>query len=233
MFHITNKSILVAALVLAGAATMHAEFITTESETLKVWADPITVNADNGSIATLTVYENDIINYSSFNMVITVPEGITVAKVKQGRETVDDIFLTDRAASTHTIACNMLDDGRTIKIISYSIQLDEFYPDDVNGEPLDALFTLGLVASPEMDSGEYECTISDVKFVETSTDASILPNEPLTFILTVDGGKTNSIDGISGEEVHESPYFDLQGRRVLPNANPRIIISAGHKKINR
>ncbi len=233
MFNKIQKVAAVTALALCGAATMHAEFITTKSETLKVWADPITVNADDGTVSTLTVYENDIINYSSFNMVITVPEGITIAKVKQGRETVDDIFLTERAAASHTIACNMLDDGRTIKIISYSIQLDEFYPDDVNGEPLDALFTLGLVASPEMVEGEYECTISDVKFVETSTDASILPNEPLTFTLTVAGGKTNAIEDVTSEKINESPAFDLQGRRVRANANPRIIISAGQKKINR
>lgn len=222
----------VAALALAGAEISHAEFITTESETLRIWAEPITVEADGKTISTLTIYENDVKNYSSFNMVITVPEGITIAKVRQGRETVDDIFLTARAASSHTIACNMLDDNRTIKIISYSLQLDEFYPDDEAGNPLDALFTLGLIASPEMESGEYTCEISDVKFVETSTDASILPHEPLTFIMTVKGGISNSIDSLTADDTRV-PTYDLSGRRIVSAPKNTIVILKGQKQLQR
>lgn len=222
----------VAALALAGAAASRAEFITTESETLRIWAEPITVEADGKTISTLTVYENDVKTYSSFNMVITVPEGITVAKVKQGRETVDDIFLTERGASSHTIACNMLDDKRTIKIISYSIQLDEFYPDDEDGNPLDALFTLGLIASPEMESGEYTCEISDVKFVEVTTDASILPHEPLTFTLTVEGGRPSSLNPAIADRAGEQGY-DLNGRRLVSSPKNTLVIKQGQKQLIR
>lgn len=229
MINYTKKAIMVAALASAGTMTSHAEFDTLKSETLKVWADPISIEANGSSITKLTVYESDVRNYSAFNMVITVPEGISIAQVQQGREWVNDIFLTERAASTHSIACNMLDDNKTIKIISYSHQLDEYHSDNMNGEPMDALFTIGLIASPDMSVGTYSCEISNVKFVETNSDASILVEEPVIFTLTVD--LVNSLDDVCSPDNSYEELFDIQGRRIVGETNQNIVISYGKKQI--
>lgn len=207
----TIKSLTVALCLTAGATSANAEFITTKSETLKVWMDPIDMTADGKSVAQLTVYENDIKDYAGFNMALIVPEGIKVAQVKQGRETVNDIFLTERAASTHTISCNMLDDGRTIKIISYSLQLDNYYNDDEDGNPLDALFTIGLIADESVRSGEYTLELYDIKFAEATTDASILPEEPITTTLTVLSEAT-AITEPQQAGSNSAKIYDLLGR---------------------
>lgn len=206
-----SKSIAVALCLFTGATATKAEFITTESESLKIWMEPIEMTADGKTITQLTVYENDTIDYAGFNMALIVPEGVKVAQVKQGRETVNDIFLTERAASTHTISCNMLDDGQTIKIISYSLQLDSYYNDDEDGNPLDALFTIGLIADDSLAPGEYTLELYDIKFAEASTDASILPEEPITTTLTILADPTLLVTPQS-EEGECKAIYDLLGR---------------------
>lgn len=221
------KSAAIALCLMAGSIASKAEFVTTKSETLKVWMDPIEMKADGTTITTLTVYENDVKDYAGFNMALIVPEGIKVAQVKQGRETVNDIFLTERAASTHTISCNMLDDGQTIKIISYSLQLDNYYNDDEDGNPLDALFTIGLIADRSLLPGEYTLELYDIKFAEASTDASILPEEPITTTLTVLSDLT-VIDEVRECE-RGGAVYDLLGRRK-PEASRGINI-INHRKV--
>lgn len=66
---------------------------------------------------------------------------------------MDDISLNvDRATKTYTIACNMPQDD-LIKVISYSTLNQDYYPDDIDGNPVDEIFTIGLIADPTMLTG--------------------------------------------------------------------------------
>ncbi|MBD5289422.1 MAG: hypothetical protein HDS26_01905 [Bacteroides sp.] len=219
------------AAVMAAGTFLGASAYTTEpSESLEVWIGDGIIENDGTSIATLTVYEKDNVDYTAFNMAIVVPEGITVAKVKQGREWVDDIHLTDRASATHNITCNM-PDSNTIKIISSSPSLSPYYPTTEDGVDPYALFTIGLVASPTLAPGDYKLELCDVKFVLESGDAFVLPEEPLTFTLKVEGDPVG-INEIDSDEREETLY-DLQGRPLKEVSGEEIVIRNGQKIIRK
>lgn len=180
--------LLAVGLALAGGQAS-AQNIQTES--LRVWMDDITLTADGQTATRLTVYENDPErDYTAFNMSLVVPDGITVAKVKKGRVYVNSIELSERAAETHTISCNM-PEGTLIKIMCSSTQNDNLYPDDEDGKPLDELFTIDLIADPQMMNGVYKVTTEGVVFgynkdnVVTGYEPDPLP----TFELTITGGQ--------------------------------------------
>lgn len=221
-------------LPLVWLAPMAAQAYTTlPSETLKVWADPISIVADGSTISTLTICENDTCNYTAFNMAFIVPEGITIAKVKAGRDWVEDCKLTERASSTHVITCGQ-PNATTIKVISDSSTLADFYPDDEEGNPMDELFTIGLIASKDMKPGEYQVQILDVKFVLENADAFVLPSEPLYTTITVKA----STSGIEDAEVvrEDDSWYDLSGRPVnveptTGRPTPGIYIHAGVKVV--
>ena len=201
-------------------------YVTEPSESLEVWADSISVINDGKTISTLTVYEKDVHDYTAFNMAIVVPEGVTVARVKQGREEVDDIHLTDRATSTHNITCGM-PDSNTIKIISSSPSLANYFPTTDDESEDCALFTIGLVASQEIEPGEYNIELCDIKFVLESADAYILPEEPLIFPITI---RTLSTGIMRIESTEGSTQkFDLQGRPINSEQTNGIYIVNGRK----
>ena len=127
-----------------------------QSETLRVWLDSnVTLTADSTSVAYLTLYENDgAQGYTSFNMSLIVPKGIHVNKVQQGRDLLNDISLSERATATHTIACNMPADT-LLTVACTSSTNQDLYTDDAEGNPLDALWTIGLIAEPTMENGDY------------------------------------------------------------------------------
>lgn len=189
-------------LALAGVQAM------AQTQTLKVWGHDFTMTADGTTSTHLTISENDVVNYTAFNMTIVVPEGISIAQVKSGRLYVNDILINpDRDSGGHTISCNM-PDKKTIKIIAYSTDLYEFYPDDIEGNPVDELFTIGLVADPTMVNGDYDIQIIDCKFVPKEGETSIL-NETPKMKMTVQGG----IDGtLINYTMSESGY----GTIILP-----------------
>ncbi len=189
-------------LALAGVQAM------AQTQTLKVWGHDFTMTADGTTSTHLTISENDVVNYTAFNMTIVVPEGISIAQVKSGRLYVNDILINpDRDSGGHTISCNM-PDKKTIKIIAYSTDLYEFYPDDIEGNPVDELFTIGLVADPTMVNGDYDIQIIDCKFIPKEGETSIL-NETPKMKMTVQGG----IDGtLINYTMSESGY----GTIILP-----------------
>ena len=162
-----------------------------QTETLKVWMDDVTMTADGKTVTRLYVMENDVVDYTAFSLSLIVPKGVTIAKVKSGRNTVNDIRLTERL-NDHTISCNMLSDGRTIKIISSSPSNSNFYPDDVDGNVMDSIFSIGLVADPAMVNGNYTIEIKDCKFVLQDASAS-QPHEAVTASMKVTGG----VDGLA------------------------------------
>ena len=171
-----------------------------QTEPLRVWGHDFGMTADGTTVTHLTVSENDVVNYTGFSLSIVVPKGIHIAQVRSGREYVDDISLNvDRATTTHTIACNMPQDD-LIKVISYSTLNQDYYPDDLDGNPVDEIFTIGLIADPTMLNGEYEVRIVDCKFAFAEGGAS-QPQEPVVMKMTVQGGVDGQrIDCTLGED---------------------------------
>ncbi|MGN0221336.1 MAG: hypothetical protein ACI4BA_04355 [Prevotella sp.] len=161
--------------------------------TLEVWMDQTQeVTADGTTVTYLTFYQKDPnVNYIAFNMAITVPKGIHINQKKVGRDYVNDIELSVRATTTHTISCNMPDEN-TIKIISTSSELQEFYPDDEDGNLYDPLFSIGLVGDASMYNGKYPIEMWDMVFgYRDQTDGQLKHNdpEPIFSQMNVTGGQ--------------------------------------------
>ena len=221
------RNIFISMLAVAMMSGTASAYTTTKSETLKVWFDPVTLVADGTTVTKMTVYENDHLNYSAFNMAFIVPKGIHIAMVKKGRDLVEDIDLTARAAATHSIACNMLADGETIKVIADSSMLDDFYPDDEDGNPMDALYTIGLTADPDMEDGTYTVQMLDIKFVLATADACVPIEQPVLGTFTITGGVVTAIDEVECDTAEDEPYYDLFGRIVNGTPAPGIYIHNG------
>lgn len=165
-----------------------------QRETVKVWADDIALTADGQTITYLTVYEHsDEHDYTSFSMSLKVPKGVKIGKVKSGRNWVNAISLSQRATDTHTIACDMPDDSVSINIMSFSMQNDDFYPDDEDGNPMDELFTIGLVGDPSLCNGTYAVEIAEATFARVVGDDVVGGySESVYFQMTVTGGRESS-----------------------------------------
>lgn len=145
------------------------------SETLEVWMDKsVSFTADGKTVTKLMFRERDPnINYIAFNMTLTVPKGIHINQVKSGRNYVNDIKLTERATSTHAIACNMPDET-TVKIICTSSLNEELYPDDEEGKLMDELFEIGFVADADTYNGTYAIEMTGCKFVQNDENDQII-----------------------------------------------------------
>lgn len=148
---------------------------TAQTAALEVWMDKnVTVTADGETVTYLTVSEKDPnVNYIAYNMTITLPKGFRVNKVKQGREYVNDITLSERATTTHQIDCNMPEEGM-LKVICTSTSNYEMYPDDADGNIIYPLFTVGLVADPTAINGVYDVEMTGVRFVRYLEDGNTL-----------------------------------------------------------
>ena len=140
------------------------------SKTLKVWIDDFTLYADGENISYLHISEEDIVDYTAFQMCIKVPKGLSLQKVTIGRNTYDAIA-TDRFTESHSITCNMVDDGTLIKIAALSMSNNLLFPEDENGNPL--LCSLALTADPSMINGEYDIIMDDIKFIMPTSFAYI------------------------------------------------------------
>lgn len=145
------------------------------SETLEVWMDKsVSFTADGKTVTKLMFREKDPnINYIAFNMTLTVPKGIHINQVKSGRNYVNDIKLTERATSTHAIACNMPDET-TVKIICTSSLNEELYPNDEEGKLMDELFEIGFVADANTYNGTYAIEMTGCKFVQNDENNQII-----------------------------------------------------------
>lgn len=206
-----------------------------QSETLRVWLDSkITLTADSSSVAYLKLYENDGNQaYTSFNMSLVVPKGIHVHKVKQGRNMVDDLFLSERATTTHTIACNMPSDT-LLKVACTSSMNQDLYTDDEDGNLLDELWTIGLVADPTMVNGDYVVTmpakglIFNMKQGDTYVSSRI--KEDVKCIFTIVGGAITSVKKC---ETDGSPdvFYDLGGRKLDKPLGRGVYIVNGKKEV--
>lgn len=204
-----------------------------QSETLRVWLDSnVTLTADSTSVAYLTLYENDgAQGYTSFNMSLIVPKGIHVNKVQQGRDLLDDISLSERATATHTIACNMPADT-LLKVACTSSTNQDLYTDDAEGNPLDSLWTIGLIAEPTMVNGDYvvkmpaKGLVFNMKQGDTYVSSRI--SEDVTCVFTVKGGVISGIRTMTGN-APEGALYDLNGRRVNEPTGCGVYIDGGKK----
>ena len=219
------------AAMLSTAAFGMEAYTTTPSSDLRVWPEFPTIIADGKTVNYVKVYQHDDqdLVYSAFNMEFILPEGFRVNTVKEGRNMVDDIKLTERADATHSISCNLMD-GYDLRIIAYSSKNADLYQDDEEGNPLDHLFTVGLIAEPTLTGGEHTMQLDGVKFVMKNGDATVPAVEPATFTFYVQPTMTG-VEDVAVEE-EETEYYDLQGHKVNPeNAHGRIVVSSKGAKV--
>lgn len=219
-------------LVMLFAANIASAYTTTPSESLKVWFDPIDALNDGNTVTYMHVYENDNVDYTAFNMTFIIPKGLKIHMVKEGREMVEDIHLSERAASTHTISCNLLDDGETLRVIADSSRNDDFYPDDEDGNKIDLLFTIGLVAEESMLPGDYSIEMTGIKFVLANGDSCVPVDDHVFSTISVYKDSDTGIEPIDRNAI-DGWCYDLLGRKI---ENPRagmIVVYCGEKRLIR
>ena len=204
-----------------------------QSETLRVWLDnKITFKADSSTVTYLKLYENDgDQRYTSFNMSLIVPKGIHVNKVKQGRNMVDDLFLSERATTTHTIVCNMPSDT-ILKVACISSLNQDLFNDDEEGNPLDEVWTIGLVADPAMENGDYIVTMPADGLIfnmkQGGTYVSSRIKEDVKCVFTITEGTITAIRKLP-INTEKDAIYDLVGRKVKTPVRKGIYIVNGKK----
>lgn len=207
-------------------------FEVTTTEQLKVWAEfPEKIIADDKTVNYVKVFEHDDdgTKFCAFNMEFILPEGFRVNKVKQGRETVDDIFLSNRGTSKHSISCSILN-RVDLRIISTSQENSEYFEDDVNGNPIDELFTIGLIAEPTLPPGEYQVTMEGVKFCQKNADARIPATLPVYTIKVTRPNPTN-ITTIETSPLDPDDCYGQSGIKVDPTKIHDTIVINKTRKI--
>lgn len=227
---------LTATALLATAALSAAAFTTTKTEDLHVWIEwPEEIIADGTTVNYIKVFEHDDndYQYTAFNMEIILPEGFSVNQVKQGRETVNDIFLSERASTTHSIACNIVR-GVDLKVFCDSSVNADLYNDDEDGNPLDELFTVGLICAPTVASGHYDVTNTGIKFVFKNADACVPAAEPIQYTIYIRNPNRptgiEDVEAVEGTELEPDDCYDLAGRRVDPAMVHGIIVVSKNRK---
>lgn len=206
-------------------------YTTTESAALRVWAEIPEIIADGKTVNYIKVYEhddNDLL-YSAYNMEFDLPEGFSINKVKQGRDMVDDIVMSERAHTTHTISCNIVN-GTNLRIIAYSSLNNDLYNDDEDGNPLDELFTIGLIADPEMKTGEYQVKFFGIKFVLNNGDACTPAAQPMYYDMKVTN--TSSAKELTIEDITQEDCWDINGNLLNKSLiRPGMIIVYQGRKV--
>ena len=161
------------------------------AQDLKVWVSDAVMVADGETVTTLTVYQTDPTDdqYVAFQMKMSVPKGIHIAQKKQGRVYVDDLTLNAERFEGlgHSLSGNMPDET-TIVLSCVDMSNVAFYPDDAEGNTVEELFTIGLIADNTMTNGVYTISLSGVDFIH-SDGSSNSPEGDVSFKLTVTGGQ--------------------------------------------
>lgn len=173
--------------------------IRVQAHNLKVWMSEPVLVPDGKTVTYLTVYQTDFDavsgthrTYMDWQMVLNVPRGVTVnqKKVLQGRDSVlvNDLTLNEirYGGITAQINSNMADDT-TLRIITSNQGTTPYYPDDSEGNTVEELFTIGLVADSAMEYGKYEISLTEVKFVQLGDKVGAKPAETPVSTLTVKG----------------------------------------------
>lgn len=162
-----------------------------QAQSLRVWVGDAVMVADGETVTPLTVYQTDPTDnqYVAFQMKMNVPQGIHIAQKKQGRVYVDDLTLNAERFEGlgHSLSGNMPDET-TIVLSCVDMSNVAFYPDDAEGNIVEELFTIGLIADNTMTNGVYTISLSGVDFIH-SDGSSNSPEDDVNFQLTVTGGQ--------------------------------------------
>lgn len=229
-----KKFLLAAAALLYTASVSADNFEVTTTDHLKVWAEfPEEIVADGKTVNYVKVFEHDDDDtlFCAFNMEFILPEGFQVNKVEdEDEELVDDIFLSKRARSSHSIACNIVD-GVDLRIISTSMRNDEYRNADKNGNQMDELFTIGLIAQPTLAAGEYQVPMEGVKFSMKNADARVPANLPVyTIKVTNPDPNPTGIESVEASAIDPDDCYDLSGVKVDPaKVHGTVVVSKGRK----
>lgn len=226
------KQYLLALAVLLSAQGVSAgnyEVVTTDR--LRVWAVfPDKVVADGKTVNYVDVFEHDDdgTGFCAFNMEIVLPDGFRVNKVKDERKEVNDIFLSERANGTHVISCNLLD-GKDLRIISISGENAQYGDTDKSGNPLDKLFTVGLIADPTLTTGDYHVKMDGVKFSLPNADARVPATFP-EYTIHVVNTLSTSLETVEVESLAGEDCYDLSGLKVDPTkVHGEVVVSRSRK----
>lgn len=224
------KSMIMAATMLLPLTTMAYETIRTEK--LHVWYELPVIVADGQTVNYLKVYEHDDddSNFTAFNMYFILPEGFSIHQVKSGRGTKNDITLSERFDESHSIGCNMAAPTQ-LKVACTSNANDIFYNTDLDGQPMDLIYTIGLIADPSLATGDYQVYMEDIKFVFPNADARQPQEEPVYYNMKVEGnGPITAIEQVESDELDPDDCYDLHGLRIDPaKAHGMIVVSKGRK----
>lgn len=224
------------ALIAVSVINASADFEVEKTDHLQVWAEfPDPIVADGKTVNYIKVFEHDTDNqnYTAFNLEFILPEGFRINRVKSGRSEVNDIKYSDRAHDTHSITCNIVD-GIDLRIIGDSSENANLYNDDIDGNPLDELFTIGLIAEPTIPSGEYTIQMKGIKFCRRDATARVPEQESRDYTVLIDNPVNTGIDEISIDELDKDNCYDLHGRKVNPTkVQNAIIVYQGHKYLIR
>lgn len=111
-----------------------------------------------GSSQTLSIAMDNNIDVTAFQFDIMLPNGVTVNNyVNDDDETVPNIQLTSRKASSHSISCNKREDGRyTIVVLSMKNQAIKGTEGDVVTIDINVPITM---------SGNYDVVLSNIHIV--------------------------------------------------------------------
>lgn len=145
-----------------------------------------------GSNQTLSIAMDNNIDVTAFQFDIMLPNGITVNNyVNDDDETVPNIQLTSRKASSHSISCNKREDGRyTIVVLSMKNQAIKGTEGDVVAIDINVPITM---------SGNYDVVLSNIHIVPlVNGSQGIRIDQPdVTASITIDnegGGGTPTGD---------------------------------------
>lgn len=173
--------------------------IRVQAHNLKVWMSEPVLVPDGKTVTYLTVYQTDFDavsgthrTYMDWQMVLNVPKGVTVnqKKVLQGRDSVlvNDLTLNEiRYGGISAQLNSNMADSTSIRIITSNQGTSPYYPDDSNGNMVEELFTIGLVADSTMEYGKYEISLTEVKFVQLGDKSGAKPSETPVATLIVKG----------------------------------------------
>ena len=107
------------------------------AQDFKFWMSNPTLTADGQTVTYLHIYQTDANNkqYWNFQVEITLPEGIHIAKKRSGREYVNDATLNEDRFDglPHVLGVNMPDATTFKALCGNSASKQPYYNDDIDG----------------------------------------------------------------------------------------------------
>ncbi len=198
-----------------------------KTNNLIVWADfqePII--ADGETVNYIKVYQKNSENqaFTAFNMNFILPEGFHINQLMNDNIMVNDIFLSNRATQTHSVSCNLLN-GVDLRIIGDSKDNDNLTTFDRNGNHLDELLTIGIIADNSIKSGVYDIRLCGIKFCKKNGDACVPEEgEKVYSVVVKDENILDEIKEITLDELDINECYDISGKKVDPRSVHNIII---------